>query len=130
MNCNRVTLLSAASALALAATPAIAQQAPPATTTASNVAGQDTGEVVITGLRSSLASAQNIRRNSAPIVDSIVAEDIGKFPDNTVADALQRVTGVQVSRGRGETGGVDIRGLPNIATLINGREVFTGTGRG
>ena len=132
MTCNRVTLLSAASALALAAAPASAQQAPPAAAASTGtVAGnQDAGEVVITGLRGSLASAQNIRRNSAPIVDSIVAEDIGKFPDNTVADALQRVTGVQVSRGRGETGTVDIRGLPNIATLINGREVFTGTGRG
>ena len=123
------TLMSAASmiALGIAATPALAQDAPPAPPAAPN---GSTEEIVVTGLKGSLATAQNIRRNAAPIVDSIVAEDIGKFPDNTVADALQRVTGVQVTRGLGETTGVDIRGLPNIATLINGREVFTGTGRG
>jgi len=126
----RLTLLSASSVLALAAAPAIAQEAPPASGTGTVANAPDAGEVVITGLRGSLASAQNIRRNAAAVVDSIVAEDIGKFPDNTVADALQRVTGVQVSRGRGEASGVDIRGLPNIATFINGREVFTGTGRG
>ena len=126
--------MSAASALTLAltASPAFAQDAPPAPAASEAPPSPDAAasEIVVTGLRGSLSSAQNIRRNSAPIVDSIVAEDIGKFPDNTVADALQRVTGVQVSRGRGETGTVDIRGLPNIATFINGREVFTGTGRG
>ena len=136
MKSMRTTFLSAASALALAAvaTPVWAQEpsSTPTTTTAPTTPAAQTGaeEIVVTGLRGSLASAQNIRRNAAPIVDSIVAEDIGKFPDNTVADALQRVTGVQVSRGRGETSGIDIRGLPNIATFINGREVFTGTGRG
>jgi len=126
--------MAAASALALAITapPAFAQDAPPppAANEAPPSPDAAASEIVVTGLRGSLSSAQNIRRNAAPIVDSIVAEDIGKFPDNTVADALQRVTGVQVSRGRGETSGVDIRGLPNIATFINGREVFTGTGRG
>lgn len=89
--------------------------------------GQD---VVVTGVRASLASAQEIKRDATAIVDSIVAQDIGKLPDNTVSDALQRVTGVQVTRGAGEAGTVLIRGLPNIATLINGRESFTGTARG
>lgn len=92
-----------------------------------DTAGQD---IVVTGVRASLASAQGIKRNATAIVDSIVAEDIGKLPDNTVSDALQRVTGVQVTRGAGESGTVLIRGLPNIATLLNGRETFTGTGRG
>jgi len=92
--------------------------------------GQSSTDIVVTGVRASLASAQSIKRNASQIVDSIVAEDIGKLPDNTVSDALQRVTGVQVTRGAGETTGVDIRGLPNAATLLNGREVFTGTGRG
>jgi TonB-dependent receptor len=139
MIANRRLLMTAVSALALgmAATPALGQDAAPdasATSGSGAQAASDPGaasrDIVVTGVRASLSSAQNIRRSSVQIVDSIVAEDIGKLPDNTVADALQRVTGVQVSRGRGETSGVDIRGLPNVATLINGREVFTGTGRG
>jgi TonB-dependent receptor len=96
---------------------------PPADSAASS-------QIIVTGVRASLQSAQSIKRNAVNIVDSIAAEDIGKLPDNTVADALQRVTGVQVIRGNGETTGVDIRGLPNAATLLNGREAFTGTGRG
>ncbi|WP_251277076.1 TonB-dependent receptor plug domain-containing protein, partial [Enterobacter hormaechei] len=65
------------------------------------------------------------------VVDSIVAEDIGKLPDNSVADALQRVTGVQVAQGnQGETTGVVIRGLPNVISTLNGREIFSSSGRG
>ena len=93
--------------------------------------GTTTSEVVVTGLRRSIQSAESIKRNSNDIVDSIVAEDIGKFPDNAVSDALQRVTGVQVFRGTpGETNTVVVRGLPNVITTLNGREIFTGSGRG
>lgn len=93
--------------------------------------GTSANEVVVTGLRRSLQSAESIKRNSDDIVDSIVAEDIGKFPDNAVSDALQRVTGVQVFRGSpGETNTVVVRGLPNVITTLNGREIFTGSGRG
>lgn len=92
---------------------------------------QTTGqEIVVTGVRASLQGAQQIKRRSTQVVDSIVAEDIGKLPDNTVSDALQRVTGIQVQRGGGEATTVLIRGLPRIQSLVNGREVFTGTGRG
>ncbi|WBO21563.1 TonB-dependent receptor [Sphingomonas abietis] len=135
----RHTLLSACSALALGMIvgPAFAQDQSIQTDgsgTAASAATVDPGaasqEIIVTGVRASLSSAQSIKRNAPQIVDSIVAEDIGKLPDNTVADALQRVTGVQVIRGNGETTGVDIRGLPNAATLLNGREAFTGTGRG
>jgi TonB-dependent receptor len=86
--------------------------------------------IVVTGIRSSLATAQSIKRNSEALVDSIVAQDIGKLPDNTVSDALQRVTGVQVQHAAGETQNVLIRGLPDIRSFINGREIFTGTSRG
>ncbi|HEX8419024.1 MAG TPA: TonB-dependent receptor [Sphingomonas sp.] len=108
------------------------QNASPASTVAAANVVQDTteGDIVVTGVRASLQGAQAIKRNSAQVVDSIVAEDIGKFPDNTVSDALQRVTGVQVSRGGGEAQTPLIRGLPNIQSYINGREVFTGTLRG
>ncbi len=87
-------------------------------------------QFTVTALRSSLSSAQEIKQNAPNLVDSIVAEDIGKFPDNTVADALQRVPGVQVTHTSGEAQNVVIRGLPNIETTINGYEVFTGVARG
>ncbi len=86
--------------------------------------------VTVTGLRASLISAQEIKENSLEFVDSLVAEDIGKFPDTTTADALARVPGVQVSHTAGEAENVVVRGLPNIETTINGYEVFTGVGRG
>ncbi|WP_243042798.1 TonB-dependent receptor [Dyella sedimenti] len=86
--------------------------------------------VVVTPLRESLQSAQSLKQDSRMITDSIVAEDIGKLPDNSVADALQRITGVQVAQGfQGETSSVVIRGLPNVITTLNGREIFSGVGR-
>lgn len=87
-------------------------------------------EVVVTGIRSSLTKALDIKRDSTQIVDAIVAEDIGKFPDNNVVEALQRVTGVQTTgRGGGEVTGISIRGLTDVHTSVNGRDVFTGAGR-
>jgi TonB-dependent receptor len=112
------------------ADPAAAQDQPAATTQDGSTQDGTTDDIVVTGVRASLQGAQAIKRNSTQIVDSIVAEDIGKLPDNTVSDALQRVTGVQVQRAGGEAATVLIRGLPNIQSYINGREVFTGTGRG
>ncbi len=81
--------------------------------------------VVVTGVRASLETAQELKKQSSQVIDSIVAEDIGKLPDNNVADALARVTGIQIRRDSGEANAVLIRGLPNITTLLNGREVFT-----
>jgi TonB-dependent receptor len=103
--------------------PAAAQEAPAPDE-------QQDAEIVVTGIRGSLSSAQARKEQATAVVDSIVAEDIGKLPDNTVADALQRVTGVQVSRNNGEASTVLIRGLPNVRSYLNGRESFTGTGRG
>lgn len=88
-----------------------------------------TGDIVVTGIRRSLESAQAIKRNSDAIVDSIVAEDIGKLPDVTVAESVARIVGVQVDRSEGGAQGVRIRGLPDVATTYNGREIFTGKGR-
>lgn len=86
--------------------------------------------IIVTGKRASLATAQEIKREKAEIVDSVVAEDINKLPDFNVTEALQRVTGVQILRDRGEGTGVAIRGLTQMETMFNGREVFTaGTGR-
>jgi len=83
--------------------------------------------IVVTGLRRSLQSAQNIKRNSEQIVDSIVADDIGKLPDVAVSDTAARIPGIQVERTGGEASRVLLRGLDrfNYATTYNGREIFT-----
>ncbi|MCW8126297.1 TonB-dependent receptor [Microbulbifer halophilus] len=87
-------------------------------------------EVVVRGVRGSVVTAQAIKMDSQQVVDSIVAEDVGKLPDNSVAEALQRVTGVQIERANGEASTVLVRGLPNVVTTLNGRNIFTTTGRG
>jgi len=86
-------------------------------------------EIVVTGLRRSLQTSQNIKRNSDQIVDVIVAEDIGKLPDRTVSEALARVPGVSVERAQAEAGDVFVRGLRDPATTYNGREIFTAEAR-
>jgi iron complex outermembrane receptor protein len=87
-------------------------------------------EVIVTGIRGSLEQAMDIKRENMQIVDAIVAEDIGKFPDNNVVEALQRVSGVQVTgRDGGEVNTVTIRGLGDVSTTINGRQIFTASGR-
>ncbi len=86
-------------------------------------------EVVVTGIRGSLSQALDVKRDKTQIVDAIVAEDIGKFPDNNVIEAMQRITGVQVTnRGSGEVSGISIRGLTDINTTVNGRNIFTASG--
>ena len=111
------------------ATPGQTQSAPP--TQASAQDDSNPTDIVVTGIRESLAKAADIKRNSANVVDSIVADDIGKFPDRTVAAALQRVPGVQVTVGdNNEIVNPIVRGLPDVLTTLDGREIFTGTGRG
>ncbi|WP_068085930.1 TonB-dependent receptor [Novosphingobium rosa] len=105
-----------------------ASAATPAPANPQGPADADTPQIIVTGVRASLQSAQNIKRNAFSIVDSIVAEDIGKLPDNNATEALQRVTGVQVSRDVGEGGAIAIRGLPQVETTLNGRETFTAGG--
>ncbi|WKL57631.1 TonB-dependent receptor [Asticcacaulis sp. ZE23SCel15] len=108
----------------------IAGQAFAQDTTAAPEATEDVTEVVVTGVRASIAKSIDIKRRSVQIVDSVVAEDIGKLPDNNVVEALQRVTGIQVTnRQGGEISGISIRGMPDIATTWNGRSIFTTTGR-
>ncbi|WP_323815963.1 TonB-dependent receptor [Cellvibrio sp. NN19] len=86
-------------------------------------------EIVVTGIRASLTQALDVKRNNTQIVDAIVSEDIGKFPDNNVVEAMQRITGVQVTnRGSGEVTGISIRGLTDINTTVNGRNIFTASG--
>ncbi|OUL58918.1 TonB-dependent receptor [Pseudoalteromonas ulvae] len=79
--------------------------------------------VEVTGIRGSTKASINTKRFASTQVDGISAEDIGKLPDVTIADSLQRITGVQIERTAGEGGPVAIRGLPQVDTTMNG-EVF------
>jgi iron complex outermembrane receptor protein len=90
--------------------------------------------VVVTGIRASMQRAMDIKRDASTIVDAVSAEDIGKFPDKNIADALQRVPGINtVSAGGGEGGfdendRVSIRGTnPSLTDVqVDGHKISTG----
>ena len=130
---HRKFMFAGASALVLCAlTPAaaLAQTAPAQNNDAVE-------EIVVTGQRAAIQSAQKIKQNAAEIVDGISADDIGKLPDRSVTEALQRVVGVTIdhtmSRGDPEHfsvegSGVNIRGLTYVRSELNGRDSFTANG--
>jgi TonB-dependent receptor len=82
-------------------------------------------EVVVTGIRGSLISSMNLKREAQGVVDGIVAEDIGKFPDTNLAESLQRITGVSIDRSIGEGSKITVRGIgPDYnLVLLNGRQM-------
>ncbi|MFG6461691.1 TonB-dependent receptor [Roseateles sp. DXS20W] len=88
--------------------------------------------VVVTGYRSSIEKSLSQKRNADAIVDVVTAEDVGKFPDKNVADALQRVPGVIIDRSGGEGKNVSVRGLSSELTLtqLNGNYVATAESNG
>jgi TonB-dependent receptor len=81
--------------------------------------------VVVKGIRGSLASSINIKRDAQGVVDGIFAEDIGKFPDTNLAESLQRISGVSIDRSIGEGSRVTVRGVgPDFnMVLLNGRQM-------
>lgn len=94
-------------------------------------------DIVVTGQRAAIQSAIQIKRNASEIVDSITSDDIGKLPDRSVTEALQRVTGVTIDHfiARNdpdhfsvEGSGVTIRGLTFVRSEINGRDSFSANG--
>ncbi|HUD94813.1 TonB-dependent receptor [Sphingobium sp.] len=92
---------------------------------------QETADIVVTGFRASLDSALGMKRQEAAAIDSIVAEDIGKFPDSNLAESMQRVPGIALQRGDGGEGrNISVRGLgPAFTrTRINGMEGTSQTG--
>ena len=87
--------------------------------------GPQLEEIVITGLRQSLVNSESIKRDASGVVDAITAEDIGKFPDTNLAEAVQRVPGVTIDRDNNEGARVTVRGFGpefNLVTL-NGRSM-------
>jgi iron complex outermembrane recepter protein len=99
-----------------------AQAAPPSND--DQTAEDELDTVVVTGIRQSLEQAVDIKRDSSQILDVITAEDVGKLPDNNVAEALQRVTGVQITRVFGEGQAVNIRGLQQVRVEVDGRTLL------
>ena len=92
--------------------------------------------VVVSGQRAALQSAQKIKQNADEVVDSIVAEDIGKLPDRSVTEVLQRIAGVTIDRNMAgdpnrqsvEGSGVSVRGLTYVRSELNGRDAFSAGG--
>ena len=124
---RRITLclLGTASVSALSIGAAYAQSTPTAAQ-----AGPVPQSVVVTGLRASLESALNTKRQENGIVDVIKSEDMGKFPDTNLAESLQRVPGVVIDRDAGEGRNITVRGLGQDFTRvrINGIEGLATTG--
>jgi TonB-dependent receptor len=112
-------LACGASLAVIAAAPAWAQDAAAAGET---VASGD--EIIVTGFRASLGAALNVKRESVAAVDAIVAEDIAKFPDQNLAESLQRIPGITIQRDGGEGRGITVRGLGSQFTRVrvNGLE--------
>lgn len=88
------------------------------TTLAEPEAGQD---IVVTGIRASLANALGEKRNTVNIVDVINADDVGKLPDQNLAEVLENISGIQIDRAQGVGSNVSIRGSSQNLVLINGR---------
>ena len=117
---SKITLaVLSASALNLAA-PVYAQDA-----------AADVEVIEVSGIRSSLTNALAEKRSSTNLVEIIEAEDIGKLPDQNLAEVLENITGIQITRTAGVGTGVQIRGSNSNNVLINGvQTVGAGTGRG
>jgi iron complex outermembrane receptor protein len=116
-------LFLAASSLALATAAQAQDAADPAAAQADDGNG-DGEEIVVTGFRESLGKAINLKRESVSAVDAIVAEDIAKFPDQNLAESLQRIPGVSIQRDAGEGRAITVRGLGAQFTRVrvNGME--------
>lgn len=120
------TILLASAALAVVATPVLAQEAEAAVQTAPETE-QQVDDIVVTGLRATQRSSIEFKRSSAVIVDAIINDEIGSLPDNSVGDTLERVTGVTADRFKGNANELSVRGLgPTLSfSTFNGREVST-----
>ena len=98
----------------------------PTTSYAQEIDAKDDIETIeVRGIRRSLEASMNTKRFADGVVDAITAEDIGKFPDKNIGDALQRISGVTVDRQYGEVSGVTIRGTApeQSRVLLNGQTV-------
>ena len=118
-----VLALSIGLALQLHVLTALAQDAvEPTPVAAAEPSELDAVQVV--GIRPSLQKAAELKKEASQVIDVITAEDVGKLPDDNVAEALQRVPGVQITRVFGEGQSVSIRGLPQVRVEVDGRTLL------
>lgn len=118
----------AGSAIALIPTAALAQDNEGDASVAN---GDEENAIIVTGIRGSLQSALNEKRNADSLIEVIKAEDVGKLPDQNLAEVLENITGVQITRENGVGTGVQIRGTDSNRLEINGiTTVGAGNGRG
>src|ERR1700730_1790016 len=124
----RLALTTVFSSGALILAPALkAQQTATQSSSTTGEASKDSlQEVVVTGYRASLQSALDSKRKSELPIESVVAEDLGKMPDQNVAESLQRLPGVQIDRAQGKGTAVLIDGLRQNLTTLNGDIFLTG----
>jgi TonB-dependent receptor len=105
----------------------LAIAADPTQSTAQTTAKADElQEIIITGYRESLQSALNRKRESVQPIESVVAEDLGKMPDQNVSESLERLPGVSINRSGGKGTQVLIDGLGNNLITLNGEVLLTG----
>ncbi len=123
---NATKFLSAVSLGVLAVGTAHAQDAATENAPAETAAADEGDAIVVTGFRASLEAALNLKRDSVAAVDAIVAEDIAKFPDQNLAESLQRIPGISISRDGGEGRSITVRGLSSQFTRVrvNGMETI------
>lgn len=129
----RATPIATAVALALLSIGAAQAQTAAADAPADKPADANQSQtVVVTGYRYAIEKSLDQKRDANAIVEVITAEDVGKFPDKNVADALQRVPGVVVTRSGGEGKNVSVRGLSSELTLtqLNGNYIATAESNG
>ena len=97
----------------------------------------DGDAIVVTGRRAALQAAEQRKKNSESIIDSVVADEAGKLPDNSITEVLQRVSGVSMVRFAAlndpdhfsvEGSGIQVRGLTGVSSRLNGRDVFSANG--
>lgn len=123
----RLALMTAVSLDAsLASHLAIAADQTQTTTTQAGTKPDDLQEIVVTGYRESLDTALNRKRNSVQPMESVVAEDLGKMPDQNVSESLERLPGVSINRSGGKGTQVLIDGLGNNLITLNGEVLLTG----
>ncbi len=94
----------------------------------------DDSTIIVTGRRSALEAADGRKRDASVIIDSVVADEAGKLPDNSITEVLQRVAGVAIVRFSAlndpdhfsvEGSGIQVRGLSGVASRLNGRDIFS-----
>jgi iron complex outermembrane recepter protein len=116
------TLITAATAMLGFATGAAAQNATPADTPEG---AESIEEVIVTGFRASLNAALEAKQTQVGAIDMIVADDIAAFPDLNLAESLQRIPGVVISRDAGEGRQISVRGLGPQFTRVRMRAATT-----